>query len=253
MATAFDANRPVRSSEERFFLLTACAIALVIVAGFALNLAAGRSSFAVPPVFHIHAAIFFGWVTLFVTQSALVAGGNVALHKRLGWVSVVWLPAMAIAGTAMTITSLRLHGGPFFFDANEFMIGNLTLIVVFVATVTAAIALRRRTDWHRRLMTSAMAAITGPGFGRLLPMPLMIPWCWEISNALGLGFIFAGMVRDKRHRGAIHPAWFAGLAVGIGWIVLGEWLAYTDWGIALTRQVMAGYPGAARPMQAYLP
>lgn len=253
MATTFEANRPVRSSEERFFFLTACAIALVIVAGFGLNLAAGRSTFAVPPVFHIHAVVFFGWVTLFVTQSGLVAGGNVALHKRLGWISVVLLPAMLALALAITVTSMRRHGGPFFFDANEFMIGNVLNVVTFAGMVIAALALRRRTDWHRRLMTSAMATITGPGFGRLLPMPLLIPWAWEISNTVGLGFIVAGMVRDKRHRGAIHPAWFVGLAAALGSLALGEWLAYTDWGIALTRQVMTGYPGAARPMQAYLP
>ena len=36
-------------------------------------------------------------------------------------------------------------------------------------------------------------------------------------------------------------------------LALGEFLAYTDWGIALSEQIMAGHPGAARPMQAYMP
>ena len=69
------------SGEHRFFLTMAIVMALVIVGGFANNLAAGRSSFALPLIFHIHAFIFFGWVVLYVTQNALVATGSVALHR----------------------------------------------------------------------------------------------------------------------------------------------------------------------------
>ena len=61
------------------------------------------------------------------------------------------------------------------------------------------------------------------------------------------------MIRDKHHRGAVHPAWFVGLAVMFGWVALGELIAGTDWAMDLTRQVMADYPGAARPMEPYLP
>ena len=61
------------------------------------------------------------------------------------------------------------------------------------------------------------------------------------------------MVRDKRHLGTVHPAWSVALLAAVGSLALGEYLAYTDWGIDLTRQIMAGYPGAARPMHAYVP
>lgn len=253
MATAFDSGVPVQGTEERFFFKLACAIALVMVAGFSFQLAAGRSSFAVPLVYHVHAFVFFGWIALFLTQSFLIAGNNVALHRRLGWLSAIWVPAMIVLGLAMTVASLRRNGGPFFFDANEFMIGNPVGILVFAVLVGAAVSMRRQTDWHRRLMLCAMASITGPGFGRLLPMPLLIPYGWEISNTVGLVFVAAGMIRDKRHRGAIHPAWFVGMAAIIGALALGEALAQTQWAIDLTREVMVGYPGAARPMEAYLP
>lgn len=253
MATAFKTDVPLQGTEERFFFKLACAIALVLVAGFSVQLAAGRSSFAVPLVYHLHAFVFFGWVALFVVQSGLIAGNNVALHRKLGWLSAIWVPAMVIMGITMTVVSMRRTGGPFFFGASEFLIGNPTGILAFAGMVGAAVSLRRRTDWHRRLMLSAMAAITGPGFGRLLPMPLMTPYAWEISNTIGGLFIVAGMIRDKRHHGAIHPAWFVGLAVMFGWVALGELIAQTDWAMTLTREVMAGYPGAARPMEPYLP
>lgn len=254
MATLADTGTPVQS-EERFFFKIACTIAVLIVAGFGFQLGAGRSSFAVPLVYHIHAFVYFGWVALFVLQSGLVASGNMALHRRLGWLSAIWLPIMVAMGFAITIASMRRSGGPFFFDANEFLISNPIGLLAFAGMIGTAVIMRRRTDWHRRLITSAMAAILGPAFGRLMPMPLFIPsgLGWEISNSAGLVFVLIGMMADKRRHGAIHPAWFVGLAVGLGWIALGQLLAYQPWAIELTRSVMEGYPGAARPMEAYLP
>lgn len=252
MATLADPDGQLRS-ERRFFFTLACAIAAVLVAGFSFQLGAGRSSFAVPLIYHVHAFVFFGWLVLFLIQSWLVDRGQVAQHRQLGRLAAIWIPAMVVIGTMLTVTTMRRTGGPFFFDANEFMIGNPVGLLAFALLVGAAVRLRQRSDWHRRLMLCALASISGPGFGRLLPMPLLIPWGWEISNTIGLVFVAAGMIRDRRHLGTVHPAWLVGIAAVLGWIALGEVLAYSDWGTALTRQVMAGYPGAARPMQAYLP
>lgn len=253
MATIADGGTVAARAEERFFFRMASLMAAVIVIGFSMHLALGRSSFAVPWVYHVHGVVFFGWVVLLLTQSALAAGGNIALHRRLGWLSVLWIPLMLLMGAAITVTSLQRTGGPFFFDANEFMIGNPVGLIVFAALSLGAVAMRKRTDWHRRLMLGGMATILGPGFGRILPSPLLVPWAWEITNLVGLVFILAGMIRDKRRLGLVHPAWLVALLAAVGSLALGEYLAYTDWGIALTEQVMAGHPGAARPMQAYMP
>ena len=253
MATLANDRGSAARPEERFFFRMACAMALVIVGGFSLHLALGRSTFAVPQVYHFHAVVFFGWVALLVAQSGLVAGGNVALHRRLGWLSLLWIPLMLIMGVAITVASLQRTGGPFFFDANEFLISNPLSLLAFAGLALAAVALRRRSDWHRRLMLGATASIVGPGFGRILPGPLLGSLAWEITSGIGMMFIIIGMWRDRRQLGHIHPAWVVGLLVGIGWIALGQVLAYTDWGVALTEQVMAGHPGAARPMQAYMP
>lgn len=252
MASLAQPGATVRS-EERFFFTLACIMSAVLVAGFSLNLALGRSSFAVPAVYHIHGVVFFGWVALFLTQTWLQASGNVALHRRLGWLSAIWVPTMVALGLTIMLTSLRRTGGPFFFDANELLISNPLGLLAFAGLVAGGVSMRRRTDWHRRLMMSAMASLMGPGFGRLLPTPLFVPWAWEIACTTGMIFIVAGMVRDKRTLGKVHPAWFIGLAVGLGWVVLGQLLAYTPWAIELTRSVLEGYPGAARPMEAYLP
>ena len=252
MATLAHPRVPARS-EERFFFIMACVIAGTIAAGFSLHLAMGRSSFAVPLIYHVHAFVFFGWLALFVAQSGLVSSGNVALHRRLGMLSLLWVPLMLVVGMMMTLASLQRTGGPFFFDADEFLIGNPVSLIGFAALAGAGLALRRRTDWHRRLLLGSLISITGPGFGRLLPMPLTVPWAWELSNLVGAVFVIVAMRRDARHRGQVHPAWYVVLGAMVGFLAVGELLAYTPWAIDLTRSVLEGTPGGARPMEAYLP
>ncbi len=242
------------TGEHRFFLTMAIVMALVIVGGFANNLAAGRSSFSLPLIFHIHAFIFFSWIVLYVTQNALVATGSVALHRRLGWLPVIWVPLMMAMGIGITIYDMRRNGGPPFIAANEFLFGNPADMIGFGILVAAALVNRRRTDWHRRLMFCAMASITGPGFGRLLPVPLLMPYVWWIV-ALAAPSIFPliGMIYDFRSKGRIHRAWFWGLGVAAGMFMLGIAIAYTPPGYAMTRAVMAGTPGATRDIQAHFP
>lgn len=240
--------------EHRFFFITACIMALVLVAGFSTSIVFGRSSFGSPLIFHVHAFVFFGWVALYLLQTGLASTGSVRLHKRLGWLALGWVPAMVVMGTAIVAHSVRQTGGPFFFDSNEFLIGNVLGLWAFAGMVGAAILLRRRTDWHSRLMLCAMASITGPGFGRLLPVPFLIPWAWWISAVLFPAlFIVAGMIRDWRRIGTIHAAYLWGIGMLIGTQIVADLIAYSPVGYAITEAVTSGYPGAARPMRAHFP
>jgi len=80
MATLASAAAPTIRSDHKFFLIMACAMAAVIVAGFGLNLAMGRSNFGLPLLYHVHAFVFFGWVALYLTQNVLVANGYTVLR-----------------------------------------------------------------------------------------------------------------------------------------------------------------------------
>jgi len=265
MATAFEKPVPA-SNEEKFFFRMACVMAAVIVAGFATNLALGRSTFAVPLVYHIHAFVFFGGVVIFVAQNYRVAHDNLALHRKPGWIAVVWVPVMVALAVAIMFTSLRRNGGPFFFDQNEFMISNVLQLVCFAGLVGAAIQLvcfaglvgaairqRRNTGWHRRLMFVAMAILTGPGLGRLLPMPLMIPHAWRIMVVVTMIFPIIMMIADKRRYGKVHPALLWGVGVVLVTQVVADLIAYSPLGESLTHMVIDGTPGAERPMAAFLP
>lgn len=254
MATLIRRDAPSRAGDSAGFYLTMAAImSAIIVAGFTVNLAMGRSSFAVPAVYHVHAAIFFSWVALYMAQAWSITTGRIELHRSLGRLAYLWAPLMVAMGLAIMFASMRRTGGPFFFDQNEFLISNTMLLVLFGVIVIAALRTRRHTGWHRRLMLVAMAILTGPGLGRLLPMPLLIPHAWRIMMVVTLLFPIAGMIRDLRREGRIHPAYLWGVGAIIALQIIADLIAYSALGIGLTEQLLAGTPGAERPMRAFLP
>src|SRR3546814_11367164 len=109
-------------------------------------------------------------------------------------------------------------------DQNEFLFSNTMLLMLFGAMVIVALRRRRHTGWHRRLMLSAMSILTGPGIGRLLPMPLLMPHSWRISIAVTMIFPVIGMIADKRRHGRVHPAWWGsvGAVIDRKRVVVGE-------------------------------
>lgn len=244
-------EEPARA--ERFFTTLAIAMAVVIVAGFSMQLLAGRSTFASPLRVHLHAVTFMGWVTLFVAQSWLATRGPLALHRKLGWIAAVWMALMVPAAMAVIVAALRNGTSPFFFQPQEFLIGNPLSMILFVAFTIAALAMRKRTDWHARLHICGMTMIMGPGFGRLLPMPLLIPYAFEATGVIALVFIVVGMIRDKRKFGRVHPAWWLGIAAMAALIVLPNLLAPTAFGEWLYATTVAGTPGEAVPGLKFAP
>lgn len=253
MATVVDSPRPRHQTDGRFFLVMACVMSAVIIAGFSLNLAMGRSTFAVPVIYHIHAVVFFSWVALFLTQNFSIAFNNIKLHVTLGLAAYVLVPVMVAMGFAVMVTSLRLTGGPFFFDQNEFLISNSLMLVLFGTLAITALRRRRYSGWHRRLMFMAMTILTGPGLGRLLPMPLMIPHSWRIIVLTTLIFPVIGMIVDKRRFGHIHPAYLWGTGAIIATQIAADILAYSSFGISITEALLAGTTGAERPVAAFIP
>ena len=253
MATAAAQRSAPVQGETRFFTIMAFVMSFVIVAGFSLNLAMGRSSFDAPLAYHVHGVVFMGWIALYLAQHVTISRGNTALHAKLGKLAYLWLPLMVATGCTIMIVVAQRTGGPFFFGVNEFLVSNLALLLAFGGLAWWALRRRRYTGWHRRLMLCAMAILTGPGLGRLLPLPLMIPNAWIITTFATWIFPLVGMIADKRRDGRVHPAYWWGLGIYVAVFAASMALAYTPLGYAFTEWVIAGTPGAERPMEAFLP
>lgn len=230
--------------DERFFLRGAILMAVLIVAGFSFQLAMGRSTFASPIRVHVHAVLFMGWVFIYLLQNIFVATGRMQWHRRLGWLAAAWVAPMVVSAFLVTVQMVRTATVPFFFQPLHFLIFDPVTIVGFAALTAAAIHLRRRTEWHRRLHFSAMALLLAPAFGRLLPLPLMQPWAWEGTFAVALLFPVAGAVADSRRSGAVHPAWKWGIGATVAVFAVTQAITYSPLGTAIYDAVARGSKGA---------
>ena len=241
------AQQPVTptAGDERFFLRGAIIMTVTIVAGFATQYLMGRSTFASPIRVHIHAFFFMGWVAIYLLQNIFVATGRMHLHRRLGWVAAFWIIPMVVMGCVVTVAMVRNGYVPFFFRPLQFLIFDPITVITFAGLTTAAIMLRRRTEWHRRLHFCAMSLLLSPAFGRLLPMPLLQPWAWEAASAVALLFPIVGASLDARRNGRVHPAWRWGIGTSLAAFVLIEAITYSPVGTAIYSAVTKGSPGAA--------
>ncbi|MBA3879981.1 MAG: hypothetical protein C0500_09730 [Sphingobium sp.] len=225
----------------------------VLIAGFSFNLAMGRSTFARPLLVHAHAIIFMGWIVIYLAQNWFATQGPIALHRRLGWVAVGWLCLMLYFGTAVTVMNVRAGTVPFFFQPLHMLVFDPLSLIGCMALIGAGIAQRKHTGWHRRLNYCGMALLVGPGVGRLLPMPLLIPYAYQAAFWTLLIFPIIGMIADWRRDGRVHPAWFWGLGGMIATEALTNLITFTPIGLALYEAVTAGSPGAAIAPLAFPP
>ena len=184
-----------------------------------------------------------GWVAIYLLQNIFVATDRMYLHRRLGWIAAAWMVPMIVMGCLVTVEMVRRAYVPFFFRPLQFLVFDPLTVVTFAGLTTAAILLRKRTEWHRRLHFCGMSMLLAPAFGRLLPLPLLQPWAWEASFVAGLLFPIVGVWSDMRRSGRVHPAWLYGIATMISAFVLIEAITYSPVGSAIYGQVTAGSPG----------
>jgi hypothetical protein len=219
-----------------FFGAMAAAAAATVFAGFA------RSYFlkglfgtpALPPLLHLHGALFTTWIALFATQTSLVAARRVDVHRKLGVAGAVLAACMPVVGLMAAIASARRGfsppGAP---PALIFFVVPFFDILMFTSLVGTALVLRRRPETHRRLMllatvsllTAAIARVPGMREGGLLAF-------FGLTDA----FVIACFIYDRLAHGRVHTAFWAGglaliashpLRLAVGGTA--AWLAFAGW------------------------
>jgi len=184
-------------------------------------------------------------MAIYVLQNVFVATGRMQLHRRLGWIAAFWIIPMLIMGFFVTIEMVRGGRVPFFFRPLQFLVFDPVTLLGFAGLTVAAVRLRRRTEWHRRLHYCGMSLLLGAPLGRLLPMPLLQPWAWEVDVAVCMLFPIAGMIADVRRSGRVHPAWQWGLATMVAVLFVTEAITYSPLGASIYATVTKGSPAAS--------
>jgi hypothetical protein len=234
------AEKRTRVGADRlFYLAMALVIAVTVFVGFGTDIARPQNHFATAPLqVYVHGAVFSLWIVFFVLQSSLIVAGSRALHMRLGWFGLVLAVLMVGLGISTTVMALRMHRVPPFFPPSIFLVLDVVGILAFGGLVAAAVLMRKRADWHRRLMLCATIMVMSPALGRILPMAALGPLSsWAVFASM-LAYVATGMVFDKLTRGRIHPAYYWGAGVLTLTQVLIGALAFTPPVLRLTAQIV---------------
>jgi hypothetical protein len=157
-----------RARRERlFFSGMAIAFAVVVFLGFAPTyyLRALSDRPALSPLVHLHGVLFSAWILLLLVQTNLVAMKRTDLHRTLGVAGGALAALMCIVGYVVAISAGRRSA------ANpgdlKFLIVPVGALIVFPALVGAAFLLRRRVDFHKRLMLIATIELMNAAVDRL--------------------------------------------------------------------------------------
>jgi hypothetical protein len=208
---------------SRFFANAAIAMAACIVLSFSLSyfgpLLSGSGGFIM--LRHVHGAVFFAWVALYVTQANLVAGGRVRLHRELGVATVAVSAAMVPLGFWMAVRDIteQLEKGaerPFEVAAYNFF--DLSLFAIAMAGATHCAG--RRNDWHRRLVYLAAICLLGPAVSRWLPyVPNTVPYPLydALPNLAADLFLIPLAWHDRRTLGRLHPMTLGAVVLLLPW------------------------------------
>jgi hypothetical protein len=197
--------------ERNFFFYMALALLGITVVGFVRFFFLGLSSLDSPWWVHLHGVSMMGWLLLYTAQSGLVAQGNVMVHRRLGMFTGLYSLWILTVGIGVLVFNTMAHRTPPFFPGAFMQALDGLTVTAFCALTWAAILLRNRADWHKRLMLGGTILLIQPGLGRLLPVPMIDT---SISYMLFPGhllFFAVAMVYDWRIRSRVHPAYYWGL------------------------------------------
>jgi len=230
--------QPVLSAaaQRRFYLIGGGLMLLTVFGGFARTYFL-KSLGDSPPLgglLHLHGLCFSAWMILFVTQSALITGRHLSLHRSLGYGGAVLTVLMVVLGVMVSIGQLR-HSQPApGFDPRAFLAVPLFALGVFAVNVAGGVWWRRDPAAHKRLMFIATTAMLDPAIARL-PLDLLA-WHPLVSSTLADLFWVALAVFDWKRLRRLHWATVAGGAVLCASqplaLVLGEtgpWLRFAEW------------------------
>lgn len=212
-------------------------MAAIVVVGFGSWGLRGMVNYGMlPPLVHVHALAFAGWMALYLAQSVLAVRGSMARHHRLGWFGAGLAVAIVALGAITTGDAIRRASYPPFFEAGAFLAISVLQLAAFAGLFAAAIALRRRSEWHQRLMLGATSILTEAAFGRMLPLPFMGEGKFWALAGTGLLVVAAGAGYDAATRGRVHAAYAVVLAAFLLSVLLIHPLADSAVGVAFLRQ-----------------
>lgn len=247
MATSALQSKFERSAfrfDDFFFSGMAVIILATVFVGFARSYyLAGVFHAPLPNVLvHVHGAVFTSWIVLLITQTSLVAGGRVDLHRRLGLIGFAVASLMIILGVMAATDSMARHVAPgnIGIPQKAFYAVPIADMASFATLIYFGFRERFHPAAHKRLMLIATIVITDAAFVR---WPIAVGW-WNLQTAqiccYALLLLLAGYdlwSRRKIHRATLWGSLFVvvlmQMRMPIGHAAL--WQRFATWVLSLVR------------------
>ncbi len=228
---------------DRYFSLAmALFMTCITIYGFSFTARASLLQPTVPRPFllWVHAVAFSAWIGLYILQSALVAGRNVALHRMLGWTGAALGISMVPLGYAIAIMMARfhihrLHESPADFEA--WLFSPLYDMTVFGVLVACAIFFRKRPDVHRRLMLLASLGLMTAPISRFPVLNNLILPGYLTMDALFLLVLVRDFAVDRKLNRA-HMDALPALAVSQA-LMLAVVMPPAHWWVRIAHQILS--------------
>lgn len=188
-------------------------------------------------VIHVHAAVFIGWLLLFIFQCFLVATGNIGLHRRIGNFGLLYGCLVIVVGltTAIVRFASGLEQGGIEAVENS-AIFPLTDMVLFSGFFGAAAFYRKKPELHKRLMIVTASSILIPSTARFASAIGLEGVVWHaVSLTLWLSPVLVAMAYDYVRYRMIHAVYILGALIiaissfrgPLGYTNI--WVSFTHW------------------------
>lgn len=198
----------VPAARQRWFWFGGAVLcALLVLVGFSptFYLKAFFSTPELGTLKIVHGLVFSTWIVLFLMQTWLVAVDRRDLHRKLGLAGAPLLAAMGVIGFQLAIEAGRsgFTPDPAKVSALSFMAVPLFDLGIFMALVIAALLLRRRLDWHKRLMLIATLSLLPPALARVAfqfpPTPALPVAFGGTALIIVMAIVFDSVVQRRLH------------------------------------------------------
>jgi hypothetical protein len=155
------------------------------------------------------------WMVLIVSQPLLAVLEGMDLHRYIGMFGAVVAMAVVVTGVVVQTEVMTLYAArgdklnavtvPFF---------RFLTLFIYLLCVAAAIALRDRPDWHKRLMILATLSVLQATYGRIFANILDLPdIAGPMSGVSHVVLMVAFLGWDRFSHDRFHPVTLWGTVV----------------------------------------
>lgn len=224
-----------RRWDRNFFLLMVALLWLGILMGFVPEIIHRVQVHRLfPAVVYFHGVVFVAWLSLLTAQILLIRSRRVDLHRELGMAGTALYGGMVVLGVVTSVVvDYDLFGTPR--SDPSFLSIQLADMLAFTVLGGFAIALRKSSDAHKRLMILATIFIANAGFSRWLAHGLerlLGDGYWGNWAQLFLADLLLVALLgayDLISRRRLYSAYVLGAAWGLGLEFASVWLYMMPW------------------------